>query len=68
VTIVVRDSKERARVACDETDVGVEVSGAESPLVVEAISYRATVLYRGHAIVNDETTDVVLRYVGGRSD
>ncbi len=63
VTIAVSDgAREVARVACSSD--GAEVSA--DALVVEALGYHGTVLYRGRAVVRSAETSVTLRYVGGR--
>jgi len=63
VTIAVRDGeREVARVACGRESAEVSADA----IVVEALGYHGTVLYRGRAAVQSAETSVTLRYVGGR--
>jgi hypothetical protein len=69
VTIAVRDgAREVARIACVDEAVALAAERTAGELVVEALGYHGTVLYRGHAVAQAEQTRVTLRYVGGRAD
>lgn len=62
VTIAIRaGARELTRVACED---GVAKIDSQDDLVVEAVAYHGTVMYRGHA--REGAASVTLRYVGGR--
>lgn len=68
VTIAVRDDeREVVRGACADDVLRVGAERAGDALVVEALGYHDTALYRGRVVVKGDDTAVTLRYVGGRS-
>jgi methyl coenzyme M reductase subunit C len=67
VTVVVSDgAREIARVACDEDGAALRADVVGVPVVVEALGYHGTPLYRASVEAHAGATNVVLRFVGGR--
>jgi len=59
-----RGDREIARVDCRDEAFAI-ANTEEGPVVVDALGYHGTVLYRGRADVTGARTRVTLRYVGG---